>query len=362
MPPRGASGGSRHGIAKEFELSNSTTAKFLGAVPKAWMDTHSLSGIKPSHDRPDNPRTRDPQAPMRSRPTTAIQPTVQEVHQPCLPTQASKPMEAYPTAPSITPRHRSSPIGKAMEVENVLPSPAPSDECHGSVCIIESEEENAPPSRLTNSSAVDPLKALTDEFGGVEEIEKRLRAAEAQQRAETPASRPSFAKTTSLVRPEKRTLEEQSERPRKMPSRQGTGATSPVTTPVNEGSPPDPVLQHLKNVLEQSSVARKPPARDGKVTSSRLRLLQDALKASDYVYLVLHQILCLYSRSPNSVFESYNGFNERHVGGLKLLAHILVDNSQLDATAVAWFSTFPFPAEIMLRNHATFRAACTKGR
>ena len=332
---------------------------------------------------------------------------------------ASQPAESLPTArasiyqadqtapPNLTAcnveaqntrsgQHGSTSHNGSPEVDNVLPSPAPSDEHRQeNICIIDLEQEQQlalggqVSSRKLNDPMNEPeadlLRELTKRYGGIEEIEKRLRSFEGHKSNSTdpsPGPPSDTARFADSARPEKRASDHESDRPWKMvagnlndsrinirspsnyppkePSSQSITSSDATVVGPTKHLLPDATLHHFLHVLQCTKVARDPQSRQGKIAGSRLGLLQDAVKASDSFYMVLHQIYCMYSQSQQTVWESCIGFGIIHSHGLTLLSHLLIDNSALDAEAVKWFSTFPLPMELMLQNHAVFRAAYTK--
>ena len=357
----------RHDPARVLELSNSTTAKFLGGTQKAWM-----TGQAPSRDKTAQIAARDiehqkarssiPNQSAQS-PSTA-QPAAGQARQdiPFNPSAWTLKSKFTKSGQQASTSHSRSP-----EIENVLPSPAPSDEHHqGSTCVIDLDSEPPLQNGPANEPDADMLRELTKRYGGIEEIEKRLRAFEAPSGIplKHPTAQPStLVQAAGSARPEKRTLDQQSDRPRKMSSTQagnspnaGVGcATEPAIFAM-----PDATLKHFLHILQNTRLGRNPQSRGGKIANSRLGLLQDAVERSDFFYLVLHQIYCMYSQSQRAVWAACIGFQAMHLQGLTLLNHLLIDNSVLEPEAVNWFSTFPLPLQLLLRNHPGFNVAYTK--
>lgn len=344
----------RHDPARVLELSNSTTAKFLGGTQKAWM-----TGQAPSRDRTAQvtSRSTEPQQAKPSIPNQSAQ----------LPSNAQPAASQAVQDPPFNPSAWTTSHSRSPDISNVLPSPAPSDEHHqGSTHVIDLDAEQPLQNGPANEPEADTLRELTKRYGGIEEIEKRLRAFEAPggTTSNRPTSQPSTTtQAAGSARPEKRISDQEPDRPRKLSSSQaantsdaGVGcATEPAIFAM-----PDATLKHFLHILQNTRLARDPQSRAGKIANSRLGLLRDAVERSDFFYLVLHQIYCMYSQSQRAVWAACIGFKAMHLQGLTLLSHLLIDNSVLQSEAVNWFSTFPLPLQLLLRNHPGFNVAYAK--
>ena len=362
MPsPREPVDRSRYGPARGFELSNSTTAKFLGGAPKAWMtgqnslrndSTQGMSRIA----RPFQPQSHVPTQSTHSSTTTQA-PTDSAHH-----TIPPNPTTWFPQARSPRPEQQVSTVhNKSSELDNVLPSPAPSDEQRqGSICIIDLEHEQPSLNGVTKVIEADVLRG---KHGGTEETEKRLGSLSNHTNVvanPSPISQSDANQTVGDLNPNERAPTHPSGGLRRTPSSRVTESSNAIVERSDEHFLPSATVQHFLYVLQYRRLAYDPQSRQGKIVGSRLSLLHDALRASDSVHLVLHQIYCLYSQSQQKLWEICTDFKVIHSLGLKLLSQLLIDNSVLDAEAVDWFSTFPLPLNILLLNQTAFRTAYTK--
>jgi len=132
----------RHDPARVLELSNSTTAKFLGGTQKAWM-----TGQAPSRDKTAQIAARDIEhqkarssIPNQSAQSpSSAQPAAGQARQdiPFNPSAWTLKSKFTKSGQQASTSHSRSP-----EIDNVLPSPAPSDEHHqGSTCVIDLDSE-----------------------------------------------------------------------------------------------------------------------------------------------------------------------------------------------------------------------------
>lgn len=256
---------------------------------------------------------------------------------------------------------------RSPDIDNVLPSPAPSDEHHqGSTCVIDLDPEQPLQNGLADEPEADTLRELTKKHGGIEEIEKRPRAFEAPDG--TPSNRPTsqpstIVQATGSAWPGKRPSDQEPDRPRKVSSTQAANTPNAGVGCAKEPAifaMPDATLKHFLHILQNTRLGKDPQSRAGKIANSRLGLLRDAVERSDFFYLVLHQIYCMYSQSQRAVWAACLGFQAMHLQGLTLLSHLLIDNSVLEPEAVNWFSTFPLPLQLLLRNHPGFNIAYAK--
>ena len=348
MPsPREPADRSRYGPARGFELSNSTTAKFLGGAPKAWMTGQKSSRNDSTQGVSRIARPVQPQSLMPIQ-STYCPPTTQAPADPAHPTIPPNPTARFEQARSPIPEQRVSTVhNKSSELDNVLPSPAPSDEQRqGSVCIIDLEHEQPSLNGVTKVTEADVVRG---KHGDTEETEKRLRSLHNHTNVvanPSPTSQSDANQTVGDSSPNERA-----------PAHPSANA---IVERSDEHFLPSATVQHFLYVLQYRRLAYDPQSRQGKIVGSRLSLLHDALRASDSVHLVLHQIYCLYSQSQQRLWEICTDFKVIHSLGLNLLSQLLIDNSVLDAEAVDWFSTFPLPLGRLLLNYTVFRTAYNK--
>jgi len=357
----------RHDPARGLELSNSTTAKFLGGTQKAWMTGQAPSKENTAQTISWNTKPQQARSSISNELTqspSTTQPAVGQAHHNIPFNPSAWTLKSKFTKPG---QQASTSHSRSPEIDNVLPSPAPSDEHHqGSACVIDLDPEQPLQNGPASEPEADMLRELTKRYGRIEEIEKRLRAFEAPN--DTPSSRPTAqpsttAQTGGSARPEKRTSDQQPDRPRKISSSQATNTPDTSVGRVTEPAifaMPDATLKHFLHILHNTRLGRNPQSRGEKIANSRLGLLQDAVERSDFFYLILHQIYCMYSQSQRAVWAACIGFQAMHLSGLTLLNHLLIDNSVLEPEAVNWFSTFPLPLQLLLRNHPGFNVAYTK--
>lgn len=363
MPsPRHSRSSNRHGPARDLELSNSTTARFLGSMPKAWMtgQTPLESGFVQGTSPTARPGQRQSSTTIRSTQSAV---TARSVTYQASPTNTPSSPNLPIAAQSAGLEQQSLANRKSPEFENVLPSPAPSDEHHqGSTCMVDMDQEQSLANDSSNEPNSDARRELAKRYDGAEDIEKRFNSIGNHASVPSnpsPASTSDAAHGISGARTGKRPLDRPPDGPRKVHSRQRTDSSNAMRASVNQQSVPEVTLQHFSQILQRTNFARNSQSRQGKIAGSRLSLLQDALKASDYSYLILHQIYCMYSRSQQTVWKSCRGFQVSHSLGLKSLSFLLVDNSVLENEAVKWFSTFPLPMELILQQYPVFQAAYT---
>ena len=362
MPsPREPADRGRYGPARGFELSNSTTAKFLGGAPKAWMTgqnsvrndaTQGMSRIA----RPFQPQSLMPIQSTHSSTTT--QAPADSAHH----TIPPSPTARFQQARSPRPEQQVSTVpSKSTELESVLPSPAPSDEQRqGSICIVDLEHEQPSLNGVTKVTEADFLRG---KHGGTKETVKGLGSLGNHTNVvanPSPISQSDANQTVGNSSPNERAPAHPLRRLRRTPSSRVIDSSNAIVERSDEHFLSSATVQHFLYILQHRGLAYDPQSRQGKIVGSRLSLLHDALRASDSVHIVLHQIYCLYSQSQQRLWEICTDFKVIHSLGLILLSQLLIDNSVLDAEAVDWFSTFPLPLDLLLLNHAVFRTAYNK--
>ena len=97
------------------------------------------------------------------------------------------------------------------------------------------------------------------------------------------------------------------------------------------------------------------PAERKQIDEARLVLLIEACDCKDIACLALHQLYCLLHLHPEVL---PNVSSSRHgQEGLKVLGTILAPNSSLLPQSLRWFSKFPGPMPVLLRQSTKYRAA-----
>ena len=280
---------------------------------------------------------------------------------------------------------------KSSELDNVLPSPAPSDEHRREIVSLVDTDEVQPQQLGVNAPSDEPhvygneSDAYSTDYGGIEGIQKRRRTLTGHKDIAREQSVQLSTVTPPISHSELRGREapDVESNPRSLPTtRDGariqTSSTftsphsqsrsydsahrAPISSTIGATQNPlfDASVHHFVDVLRAANLARRnPQSRKGRITGSRFGLLEDAVKQHDYFYLMLHQIYCLGPQSQTKIRETCPGFDMVHWQGLGSLGHLLIDNSALEADAVQWFQVFPFPIDVMLKNYALFGTAYT---
>lgn len=95
------------------------------------------------------------------------------------------------------------------------------------------------------------------------------------------------------------------------------------------------------------------------VEKPRFHILQDACVKQDYFYLILHQLYCLWSVSPQTVSELLPGDMGSIAIGFEILDSVLKKNSGFSRSNLEWCANFPcqridLPRSPTVYNVATF--------
>ncbi|KAL9610764.1 MAG: hypothetical protein Q9167_004547 [Letrouitia subvulpina] len=421
--PRDKGGGvsSRLTAAAELQLSNMTTAQFLGGTPKPWMKGSHYAvehppnfASKPSPSTAQHPNTdqRSPSTQQHRQQETRHKRTLQLQSSPEAWTSHASPQLSQATTMQNSSIRRTS-TGDGLNVDTVLPSPAPSDELRqdSSIVVDPVNEEDLASSR-PDRSHMTRLNQLAERYGGIEALESRLRNSEpvASPLPITPISQDpqdlhsnSNASRTQLPTTHNKTYENPRVR-----RRGGDSSTSHslkrgsendlssnkrahiASALVHRGSEqaesqspttlvhdsilasnladcdqPSPQQMHEFGrtiTLRIQSLEADKRSR-GEIEIPRLRLLQEACATSDYFYLLLHQVYCLNCQLPEDRQQLSNiGFASEQFRGLTVLPQLLVPNSSMGANddAAAWFSAFPRPLSVMLQSFKIYRIALRK--
>ena len=377
----------RHGSTREIEMSNSTTARFLGGTPKAWMVPNGgASAHVPSRKTLQYQPPRTSHLPQNHQPPTPTQS--------CLASHIQTEFMDSTSEQQTETSHVYSSAGqpKSPERDNVLPSPAPSEEHrHEIVSLVDTNEvqpqqlgANAP-SDASHFYGNESHAYLTGEHGGIETIQKHRRTLVGhqdiarEQSLQLPTMTPPASHSELGGRgapdvesnPPSITIAGDGARiqtssalasPHSQSRSYDSSHTAPISCTIGPTQNPlfEASVRHFVDVLHAASRARRnPQSREGRITGSRFGLLEDAVKQHDYFYLMLHQIYCLGPQSLTKIRETCPGFDMVHWHGLGSLGHLLIDNSALEADALQWFQGFPFSIDVMLKNYAVFGTAYT---
>ena len=293
--------------------------------------------------------------------------TEQPIAEPIAQEDCSAPMEdtAIATA-TLLSRDLEKPH-KSPLLENILPSPAPSEEHRENrVCIVdletEAEEEAAVISgqpvsstnegsegaeQLSTLSASDALRRLTEEYGGLDQIKKRLRYSEAQDRPSV-ATNVQPPATVLLGINAEADRQDQASIVNSLDETNRSLDRLPADVVITMQPLSEDIAQRIQQVQGQPEAAA--------IQMPRLKLLQDAVHQNDAFYVLLHQVYCLNSLSPPMVRSAARrGFTYTHSQGLEILKNLLLDNHQMGFEAVNWFSMKPSPLEKLLQSSSAYK-------
>lgn len=78
----------------------------------------------------------------------------------------------------------------------------------------------------------------------------------------------------------------------------------------------------------------------------RYKMLADACVKSDVMYLVLHQLFCLWALDGEAARSFLQPYSKVADSTFKLLSFALQDNSRLSAETLRWFSSFPLQGDV----------------
>ncbi|KAI4165983.1 MAG: hypothetical protein LQ342_000414 [Letrouitia transgressa] len=400
-----------------------TTAQFLGGTPKPWMKgPHYAVEQTPNSASKLSPLTAQ-HSDTEQRSLSTQQHRQQETrNERTLPLQSSREAwtsHASPELSQATTMHNSTArrksTGDGLNVDTVLPSPAPSDELRqdSSVVVDSVNEEDLATSR-PDRSHVTRLNQLAERYGGIEALESRLRYSERvasplpitpisqdpqdihsnpnASRTQLPTNHNKSYENTRLKRRDgdsstPRSLKRGSESDLSSNKRAHVASNlvhrgseqaqsqSPTTlvhdstlaSNLADRDQPSPQQMHEFGrtiTLRIQSVEADKRSR-GEIEIPRLRLLQEACTTSDFYYLLLHQVYCLNCQLPEDQQQLSNiGFASEQLHGLAMLPQLLVPNSSMGASddTAAWFSAFPRPLSVMLQSFKIYRIALGKLR
>lgn len=379
--------------AKELALSNSTTAKFLGGKQKAWM-TGQQGALGHASSTNSDMRLLNREI-VRQVPEHSAR-VESTIHAPCTsanppPREVSFSESTSPTVPNSVQQSAATLESTVCNADAVLPSPAPSDEVHEenhqAVHFAEGagarEDGTMPPEPNARR-----LTELAARYGGVEELEKRLRSAEQRENI----TRTPLGEERDTVQVSRRSLsrasfteEPQNKRPRLLPppsiatpahpsQTRGADAMTATVGSFNESSHAlsPSTTQLLSPPVQGPSLKSLFPAIDSQIHAlgghrimqntiegPRLRLLHDACLQEDYFYIALHQVYCLSSIDPDAASRLPMS-GPKQWNGLNIVSSLLLPNSQMPQHLVGWFAKFPSHIDIMLRSSEMYQAAYTR--
>ncbi|CAF9913046.1 MAG: hypothetical protein HETSPECPRED_001306 [Heterodermia speciosa] len=381
------------GAAREIELSNAMCARALGGSRKAWMSGNSQSsngdpktGINPTQrnwSRHGNTSMSGPVSiaegiPQQNRAEWVASPET---------ISTALPRTSFAVNPHDGP--------KSPQFQNVLPSPAPSEEHRqDNPCVIDPEteaegrasnsrpvsatvmtprvsssiEREAEPSTYRTRGEQDPvvqenvqpspqffleepLRRVAERYGGLEETRERLGGSDAQlpstagESVAGPPSELNKARQTSMIAPSEN------------PMNQAPPVLSDKPT-YSEFLLRTTLTQFSQGISQRLNQIRNEVGHE--VEGPRLVLLQEAIKKNDIFYVMLHQIYCLDFISPMPDAAVRNGFKATHSQGLMLLGQPLLENSKLKLDALQWFSNMPLSLERLFHASGVFRSTFAK--
>ncbi|KAI4135626.1 MAG: hypothetical protein LQ347_000522 [Umbilicaria vellea] len=376
--------------AKEWALSNSTTAKFLGGKQKAWMTGQQGALGHASSTNSDIRRSN--REIIRQVPERSAQ--VESTILAACPSENPPPRQipfsesTSPTVPNSAQQSAAAPESTVCNTDAVLPSPAPSDEVH---------EENHQAVHFAQGGGVradetippEPnarrLTELAAKYGGIEELEERLRSTEQREtiiRAHLGEGRDIAQVSRRSLSRASFTEESQNKRPRLLPPHSITTPANPSQTSTSDattaivGSFNDSshalspsATQLLTPPVQVPGLKSLFPAIDSQihalgghrimqntVEGPRLCLLHDACLQEDYFYIALHQVYCLSSVEPDTA-SRLPMFGSKQREGLNIVSSLLLPNSRMQQHIVGWFAKFPSQIDTLLLSSEMYQAA-----
>ena len=384
--PKDKGGIRRNSIVNEFESSNSTTAMFLGGVQKSWM-----TGQQPSAERPPRIATADQnqsshircEMPEKESQFASISHGADNTVD-CTPIHRQSPVQIRSPISSkdLGNQHQLDPAVSEVSVEAVLPSPAPSDEHRqDSTQARELEEDGLASIGPTKKTEVSRLSELAERYGGLEGLESRLRHTETIVAATASPALPVEQHFPAHAAQKRQHEHEVVGRKRIQTSSASDSrelaSDHTSTSSDNRNNRPSGTTAHnnhrpteaqMRSFGQKIAMRRQATMTEhhhrGQTEIARLSLLYDACVGNDHFYLLLHQLYCLYptSTADNSNFQKL-GFGEDQFQGFKMLSHLLLPNTErgnMRKITIDWFSKFPLPLNVLLRDFQVYRGALSK--
>ncbi|KAL9584969.1 MAG: hypothetical protein Q9212_001791 [Teloschistes hypoglaucus] len=383
--PRDKAGTVHTNIATEYASSNSTTNAFLGGPQKSWMigqDGTTLQARRctPKRSMVSQTSGRLPEGPTKQSTSNAS--AVNKADVPIDPNQLTLEnrnahlRQSDSSNLSTNPTDRPDTIICAETV--LLPSPAPSEEprpddfpnhersseVDGQIFDIATNHTQPPQSIALQerqgdandwiNSAIPPVSPMTPplstttafpdsmrptEDPGTTTENRTLREAASMKRKR---NLPDINQTSSFFRPPTSSI--------LVGSRYGTNSTQ---TEHNCYRPSDEQMQSFIEVLRRGRVARDGTNIPG-VELNRLNVLQSACAQNDHFYILLHQIQCMNSSTPELLrkLESVH-FGPEHYQGLLIMD--VASAPSMSNASKDWFANFPLPFDSMLRDFRLYR-------
>ncbi|KAL8838386.1 MAG: hypothetical protein Q9170_002146 [Blastenia crenularia] len=381
--PRDKGGTAIDVAAKEYANSNSTSAKFLGGPQKSWM-----TGQMETLTRPNAPLSQQTKLQLftRLRERLAGQPPLDTITVPLSIEDTPNPnSQSLPDRSSLPPKGPGYPLHKdaRVNIEMVLPSPAPSDE-HRPESLQPVEPENDGQTTSVQEAQIQNPQSSDSAYGNAE-IEAWNTRLQNSVSAMTPpsssaklpythhapveSSRPGASPVINAPLQKKRkrtapalapTLTPIATSPIAIPrdfSTMWSPSISPRAPPPHQHRPSDiqmrsflqAIITRQQWVAEQNHFGRD-------IELARLNLLQCACAQDDQFYMLLHQIYCTF---PGFLCAdrliTMAGFRPEHFKGLQMINLLLLSNSQMmTKDATEWFANFPCPLENLLRDYQIY--------
>lgn len=408
-----------NGAARDFESSNAMCARALGTSRKAWMS----GNVQSSHSaRSDNAQKTVNEPTQRfgpghgkanSPPTTPATGSISGQNRPTYSTTTEKD-SAGSFVPSALDVRDSGQAPKSPDVQNVLPSPAPSEEHRQeTICIVDLDSDADGPasstrpgsatertSRQTSSRdsgagssvlhtqqhqgtttwlnnnqpseliARGALGSSNEAYCGSEDIRKDLQHS-STERAIHLSTNVHLPSTTGPVSTAPRNQEGSSVADGVADQRQSSTTAPPMDSNRPANSSPQVIAdnsllelfigsldttpnQFGQVILQRLQQIQGDPGRI-EVEVPRLTLLREAVEKKDTFYILLHQTYCLNFFSPMVKSAAQFGFRAEHSHGLTILSQLLLDNTRMHIDAIEWFTKVPVPFEQLLQASSFFR-------
>lgn len=388
---------------REFESSNSTAYKFLGATRRSWMlgatftnSSNSTSGSARAQESTQNASRPLPAAsepPPGQLTAGAAGRTSQVLSQaPTLPTGRSSVTTATSDVAPVSPITPSEKLHKAegsssnsppvqtitaepppptaaasVSQDSILPSPEPSNGSRtspASVADADNEElrcvDAAAPLALRPGLAQSPQPAKPAQRSGANTA--AVTKATDQNTPLAGCATPQGAYSSfpdPAAHGDKRprlNISCPPPNPASMPLSGGTAhsdnrahGSSPSTPQISPGEDMTRfwgiALGRIRVLLASCSGMT---ALSETVELPRVRLLQDACEVEDMFYLALHQVYSLHSFAP-SEFARLDGFGMAQKNGFEVVKQLIVDNKRLSGDFLKWCVHFPFSLHYMLQ-------------
>ena len=400
-----------NGAARDFESSNAMCARALGTSRKAWMS----GNIQSSHSgRSDNAQVNKPTQPFgpghgKVNPPSNS-PAARSIPEQTRPTYSAAAEKDSPGSfvPSSLDIRDSGLPPKSPDVQNVLPSPAPSEEHRQeNICVVDLESDPDGPVSITRPGSAaertprqsssresgaepsilhaqqdqdtttwgnnhqsselisrDALRSSNENHGGSEDIRKRSQYSSTERAIDlsTNVHLPSTTRQSSIA---PRNQECSSAVDDVANQRQSSTIAPPTVSnrpanssplAVSDSSMLELVVAGLDTTPNQFSqvIAQRLKLIQGhpgrlEVEVPRLTLLREAVEKKDIFYILLHQTYCRNFFSPMIESAAQFGFKADHSHGLTILRQLLLDNERLHIDAIEWFTRVPVPFEKMLQ-------------